>query len=99
MVVNKNSQCAVECQAKVSKNCSETGKFFDGEEEAVDWVEGECWINSGDGWICNECHDHFMGNLKKHRKVQGHGIDGLDNDSEGLDGLDNDLEKGIDIVR
>ena len=40
-----------------------------------------------------------MGNLKKHRKVKGHGLVGVDNDLEGFDGLDSDLETGIDTVR
>ena len=40
-----------------------------------------------------------MINLKKHRKHQGNGLDGVDNDLEGFDGLDNDLETGIDSVR
>ena len=40
-----------------------------------------------------------MGNLKKHRKVKGNSLNGVDNDLEGFNGLDNDLETGIDSVR
>ena len=40
-----------------------------------------------------------MGSLKSHRKAQGNGLDGIDDDLEAHDGLDNDLETGIDIVR
>ena len=40
-----------------------------------------------------------MGNLKIHRKAQGLGLSGIDNDLEGYDGLDHNLEGGIDTVR
>ena len=40
-----------------------------------------------------------MSNLKKYRKDQGNGLNGVDNDLEGFDGLDNDLETGVDTVR
>ena len=87
------------CQTKISSDCLQNGEYCDGEEEAQDWVEQECWIDSGEGWICNKCHDQLMSNLKKYRKDQGNGLNGVDNDLEGFDGLDNDLETGIDSVR
>ena len=40
-----------------------------------------------------------MANLKMHRKGQGLGLSGMDNELEGYDGLDNDLETGVDTVR
>ena len=40
-----------------------------------------------------------MSNLKKHWKVKGNELNGLDNDLEGFDGLDSDLETGIETVR
>lgn len=99
LLVRKNNQYSVECQTKIATDCVQAGEYFESEEEALEWVEGECWINSGEGWICNKCHDQIMGNLKKHRKELGHGLAGLDSGLEGFDGLDNDLESGIDTVR
>ena len=99
LLVKKNNKYSVECQAKTSTDCAQTGEYFDSEEEAEEWVEEQCWIYSGGGWICNKCHDQSMGNLKMHRKELGLGLSGMDNDLEGYDGLDNDLESGIDTVR
>ena len=99
MLVNKNNQYSIECQIKMSTDCLQTGEYCDSKEEAQDGVEQECWIDSGEGWICNKCHDQSMGNLKMHRKELGLGLSGMDNDLEGYDGLDNDLESGIDTVR
>ena len=93
------NQYAIECHSKIVSDCLQKGKYFGSEEEAQDWVENECWIFSGEGWICLKCHDEFMGNLTSHRKKQGNGLDGLDSDIEAHDGLDNELETGIDIVR
>jgi len=99
LITKKNNQYTVECLSNVAENCLQNGEYCDSEEEAEHWVESECWIFSGDGWICSKCHDEFMGNLKSHRKEQGHGLEGMDDDIKGHDGLDNDLETGIDIVR
>jgi hypothetical protein len=93
------NQYAVECHSKIATDCCQKGEYSDSEEEAKDWVENECWIFSGEGWICLKCHDTFMGSLTSHRKKQGNGLDGVDGDIEAHDGLDNDLETGIDIVR
>ena len=93
------NQYAIECHSKIASDCLQKGKCFDSEEEAQDWAEKECWIFSGEGWICLNCHDQFMGNLTSHRKKQGHGLDGSDSDTKAHDGLDNELETGIDIVR
>ena len=99
LFLKKNNQFSVECKTNIAADCFKKGQYFNSEEEAEDWVERECWIFSGEGWICNKCHDQLMGNLKKHRKNQGKGIDGLNHEVQGLDGLDNDLEGGIDTVR
>ena len=99
MIVKKNNQYAVECQTKLDTDCIQNGEYCDSEAEAQEWVESECWIFSGDGWICNKCHDQFMSKLKKHRKVKGNWLDGVDNDLEGFDRLDSDLETGLDSVR
>ena len=92
-------QYCMECVSKIASDCIRKGEYFDSEEEAQDWVESECWIFSGEGWICLKCHDAFMGSLTSHRKKQGNGLDGVDSNIEADDGLDNDLETGIDIVR
>lgn len=99
MIVQKDNQYAVECLAKVSEKCIQNGEYCDSEEEAIQWVEYECWIFSGEGWICVDCHDTFMGNMVKMRKIRG--SDGIEGPKkpEGHDGLDGDLEVGIDIVR
>ncbi len=94
-----NKKYTVECTSKIASDCPQTGKYFDSEEDAVTWVESECWIFSGEGWICIKCHGMHMGRLTLHRKKQGHGLDGLDADVKGDDGLDHELETGIDIVR
>lgn len=99
MLVKRNNQYSVACQTKIATDCVQTGEYFDSEEEAQDWVEQECWIDSGEGWICNKCHDQIMSNLKMHRKERRLGLSGMDNDLEGFDGLDNDLESGVDTVR
>ena len=98
MIKNKNNQYIVECLSKIAGDCLQNGEYCDSEEEAENWVEKECWIFSGEGWICIKCHEQFMGNLKSHRKEQGNGLDGIDSDVKGHDGLDNDLETGIGNV-
>ena len=90
---------SMECHPKIASDCPKKGESFDNEDDAQDWVENECWIFSGEGWICPKCHDEFMSSLTSHRHVQGNGIDGMDSEIEAHDGLDNDLESGIDIVR
>jgi hypothetical protein len=99
VIVQKDDQYAVECFAKASENCIQNGEYCDSEEEAIQWVEYECWIFSGEGWICDDCHDKYMENMVKMRKIRG--SDGIEGPKkpEGHDGLDGDLEVGIDIVR
>ena len=92
-------QYFIRCHSKIASDCLQKGKSFESDEEALDWVENDCWIFSGEGWICLKCHDAFMGSLTSHRHKQGNGLDGVDSDIEADDGLDNELETGIDIVR
>ncbi len=87
MIIKKGNQFAVECQTKQASDCSQHGDFCDSEEEAEDWVEFECWIFSGEGWICIKCNEYFMANIKVQRKVKG------------PDDMDDDLFKGIETVR
>ena len=95
MILQNNDKYAVECQTKASKQCLQNGEYCDSEEDAVLWVEYECWIDSGEGWICTSCHETFMGNMVKMRiEKESSGPKKPDQD----DGLDNDLEKGIDTV-
>ena len=92
-------QYFIRCHSKIASDCLQKGKSFESEEEALDWVENDCWIFSGEGWICLKCHDAFMGSLTSHRHKQGNGLDGVDSYIEAHDSLDNELETGIDIVR
>ena len=95
MILQNNDKFAVECQTKASKHCFQHGEYCDSEEDALLWVEYECWIDSGEGWICTTCHEVIMNNLVKLR---------YERESSGpqqpkpKDGLDNDLEKGIETV-
>lgn len=54
-ILQKNNQYSVECQIKRATDCQESGKFCESHEEALEWVEEECWIFSGEGWICFSC--------------------------------------------
>ena len=92
MFVERNNQYSVVCHTRVAEDCLENGKWFDSEEEAQDWVEEECWIFSGEGWICLKCNAHFMRNLSQTRRDKGL-------DSLLPDGWDDDLEVGINTLR
>ena len=72
MIVKKNNQYAVECQTKISTDCLRVSEYFDSEEDAQDWVEDECWINSGEGWICIQCNEQIIKNLGKMRTDRGY---------------------------
>ena len=95
MILQKDGQYAVECQTKASEKCPQNGEYCDSEEDAIQWVEYECWIFSGEGWICIDCHDTFMGNMVKMRRDKE---SAEPKERETGDGLDNDLEVGIDSV-
>jgi len=86
-IVQKNNQYSVKCQIKRATDCQESGEYCDSHEEAEEWVENECWIFSGEGWICITCTEYIVMNLAKTRKRKG------------PDGRDDDLEVGIDTVR
>ena len=72
MIVEKNNQYAVGCQTKIATDCLQTGEYCDSEEEALDWVEQECWIDSGEGWICTRCNEQIIQNLGKIRTKRGY---------------------------
>ena len=96
MILQKDNRYAVECQTKASEQCLRNGEYCDCKEDAVLWVEYECWIDSGEGWICTACHETFMANMVKMRVIkETSGPQKPDED----DGLENDLEVGIDTVR
>lgn len=96
MILQKDDHYAVECHTKVSEQCIQNGEYCDSEEEAIEWVEDECWIFSGEGWICIHCHETFMENMVKMRKIKE---SAKPENPDQEDGLDNDLEVGIDTVR
>ena len=72
MIVEKNNQYAVECQTKISADCLRVGEYCDSGEEAQEWVENECWIFSGEGWICVQCNEQIIQNLGKMRTDRGY---------------------------
>ncbi len=86
-IVQKDNQYSVECQTQMAKDCLKNGEYCDSHEEAQEWVEDECWIFSGEGWICITCNEHIMRNLAKVRR------------SKSDDERDDDLEVGINTVR
>ena len=63
MFLKKDNQFSVECLTKIAADCLQMGEYCESEEEALEWVEEECWIFSGEGWICIKCNEHFMRNL------------------------------------
>ena len=92
LFVERNKQYSVVCHTRVAEDCSENGGWCGSKEEAQDWVEEECWIFSGEGWLCLKCNAHFMKNLAQTRRDKGL-------DSLLPDGWDDDLEVGINTVR
>jgi len=63
-VKNGEGKIAVPCQVKMSVNCDEHGEFCENEEEARDWVEDECWLFSGEGFLCPPCNEQVIWNLR-----------------------------------
>ena len=70
LFVERNNQYSVVCHTRVAEDCSENGGWCDSKEEAQDWVEEECWIFSGEGWLCLKCNAHFMRNLSQTRQTK-----------------------------
>ena len=54
-ILQKNNQYSVACQIKRAADCLKTSEYYDSHEEAQERVEDECWIFSGEGWICFHC--------------------------------------------
>ncbi|QPJ66128.1 MAG: hypothetical protein G3M78_12280 [Candidatus Nitrohelix vancouverensis] len=72
MYIEKDDQYAVECQLKIAPDCIKTGEFCETNEDAVEWVEEECWIYSGEGWICTQCNLQIfqnIGDLKRRQRL------------------------------
>ena len=92
LFVERNNQYSVVCHTRVAEDCSENGGWCDSKEEAQDWVEEECWIFSGEGWLCLKCNAHFMRNLSQTRRDKG--LDALL-----PNGWDDDLEVGIETPK
>ncbi len=92
MFLEKNNQYSVVCHTRIAEDCLENGEWQNTKEEAQDWVEEECWIFSGEGWICLSCNTHLMTNLSKTRRDKGL-------NSMLPDGWNDGLEVGIDTLR
>ena len=67
-IVQKNGQYSVQCQIKRTADCLEIGDYCDSHEEAVEWVEEECWVFSGEGWICFSCVENIWKKVTNKRQ-------------------------------
>ncbi|MZG30895.1 MAG: hypothetical protein F3741_08830 [Nitrospinae bacterium] len=54
---------AVPCQLKIAEGCEEAGEFCESKEDARLWVEEECWIFSGEWYLCAACNEQIMRNI------------------------------------
>ncbi len=54
---------AVPCQLKIAEDCAEVGEFCESKEDARLWVEEECWIFSGEWYLCAQCNEQIMRNI------------------------------------
>ena len=64
----KNNRYSVKCQIKRATDCKEISEYCDSQEEAQEWVEEECWIFSGEGWICYSCVESIWKKVKNKRQ-------------------------------
>ena len=71
MIIKRNGQCAMECNARVAIDCVQNSSFCDSEEEAQDLVKDECWISMDNGWICVNCNAYYMKDQKINRENRG----------------------------
>jgi len=67
-VVQKNNQYSVVCHLKRVTDCHKNGELCDSHEEAEEWAEEECWIFSGEGWICFACVESIWRRVVTKRK-------------------------------
>ncbi|QPJ61364.1 MAG: hypothetical protein G3M70_05460 [Candidatus Nitronauta litoralis] len=95
MFLKKDDLVSVQCHNGDSPECPKHGEFFDNEQEAEEYVEEECWIPTGDGWICPDCNIHFMRELVKVRRDKKQTEIKKKEDDSGDDNL-LELEAGID---
>ncbi|MBT3185255.1 MAG: hypothetical protein HOI59_02805 [Nitrospina sp.] len=62
---NAEGKFAVPCQIKLAQDCVQLGEFCESKADARHWVEEECWIFSGEGYLCERCHEQVMRNIAK----------------------------------
>jgi hypothetical protein len=67
-IVQKNDQYSVQCQIERATDCVKSSEFYDSQEEAVERVEEECWIFSGEGWICFHCVESIWSKVANKRQ-------------------------------
>lgn len=70
-ILQKNNQYSVECQIKRSEDCLKASEYHDSHEEAQEQVEEDCWIFSGEGWICFHCVEGIWKKVVNYRKDRG----------------------------
>ena len=62
---NDDGEYSVPCQLKIAEDCAEVGEFCESKEDARYWVDEECWIFSGEWYLCVECNQQIMRNISK----------------------------------
>lgn len=62
-IENEAGEFAIPCQIKIAEDCAQVGEFCESREDACQWAEEECWIFSGEGYLCVECNQQIMRNI------------------------------------
>ena len=62
-IENEEGEFAIPCQIKIAEDCAQVGEFCESREDACHWAEEECWIFSGEGYLCVECNQQIMRNI------------------------------------
>ncbi len=60
---NEKGEFATPCQIKIAENCAQHGKYCEDKQDAYEWTEDECWIFSGEGFICIQCNEQILRNI------------------------------------
>ena len=62
-IENEEGEFAIPCQIKIAEDCAQVGEFCESREDACHWAEEECWIFSGEGYLCVYCNQQIMRNI------------------------------------
>lgn len=71
---NEDGWFAVPCQIKIAEDCVRQSDYCESKEDALEWVENECWIFSGEGHFCVQCNEQVLRNIANlsAKKMTGH---------------------------